>query len=100
MIKLKNLIKEIFTFPPDAKFGLGVIDSYDAIHFKEVPRDLFSSYTHESLKLHGRYRFRYANGNIDWTDSPSVEQEAAVDNYLTSKGYKIKEHFYPYDDND
>lgn len=81
------------------KFGLGAVDSQDAVIFKEYPIDTFGSQIHgKGGTPYGRYTFRYKDGIIDWSNGhPPQDVKDTIETYLRRRGYQIKTHTSYYD---
>ena len=102
MIKLQDILVEAWNtvYPDDARFGLGAVDAYGAVHFKEFPRDTFGD------QMHGRasnpwaiYRFRYLNGEVEWSNVGDIPQDIknSAENYLIHREYPVTKHTSMYD---
>ena len=90
-------------YPPDAKFGIGAIGSNDDVQFKPIPRDIMGNQPHGYHgNPWGRRRFRYYNGEVEWSDCarPDAEQIQLVNNYLSHRGYPVTKHTSIYDNVD
>lgn len=88
-------------YPPDARFGIGAIGSNDDVQFKEHSRDTFENQAHgRHGNPTGRRRFRYFNGEVEWSDCarPDAEQIQLVNNYLEHRGFPVTKHTSIYDD--
>jgi hypothetical protein len=74
--------------------GLGVVDSNDVVHFKKLTDDEVGRMTHNQVGLPGsRDRFRYFNGTVGWTDTPSSKDvKIAVENFLARHNYPFRRH--------
>jgi hypothetical protein len=95
MILLKSLIENWKPYPPDARFGIGAVDSNAAVHFKEISRDTFGNQVHGAeTNPWGRYRFRYMNGEVQWSDCPWPPKEVIhrVNDKLEKLGLKVDKH--------
>lgn len=90
-----DILKEVYTYPEGARFGIGAVDSYGAVNFKEYSRDTFGHQSHGILgNPSGRYTFRYFDGEVEWSDCPYPSDgiREIVDDYLEKRGLPVKKH--------
>lgn len=103
MIRLQDILESsaaVYKYPSDARFGLGAVDAYGAVHFKEFSRDIFGDQMHGREKNPwGMYRFRYLNGEIEWSNVVTVPQDVkfSAEDYLSKRGFPVTEHTSFYD---
>lgn len=92
MIKLKTLIFE--TVSSSQVYGLGIVDSHGVVHFKQLTDAEVGTKTHSQVGLPGaRDRFRYFDGIVGWTDTPSdPDVKIAVQDFLEKHNYPFKRH--------
>jgi hypothetical protein len=97
LFEIKKLIRYIIRecYHSDARFGLGAIGSNGEVKFKEFNRDVFGDQQHGRLgNPHGKYRFRYMDGIVEWSDcgQPDDAQAKLADDWLTRHGYPVVKH--------
>lgn len=92
MIKLKTLIFE--TASSAQVCGLGIVDSHGVVHFKQLTDTEVGTKTHSQVGLPvSRDRFRYFDGTVGWTDTPSdPDVKIAVQDFLAKHNYPFKRH--------
>ncbi len=92
MIQPKSNLLEVEI--SDGICGLGVVDAYDVVHFKQLSRNDVETKTHQQVGLPGsRDRFRYFNGIVGWTDAPSSpDAKLAIEEFLAKHNYPFKKH--------
>lgn len=78
---------------PKEIFGLGVVDVYGVAHFKKLSKYDTETKTHSQVGLPGAMdRFRYLNGSVEWTDTPSRDSKITVEDFLAKNKFPFTRH--------